>query len=155
MNFQISALAAQDFQHYFDMDAETLARHRGRRLIAGPKGGYPCRVSLADAEPGEELLLITFDHQAGDSPYRSSGPIYVRRNAETAQCPPGAVPEMLRRRLLSLRAYDDSHSIVHADVAEGTDLESVVARFFEDPAVAYIHVHNARPGCYDCRIDRA
>jgi len=155
MNFRIRALPARDFKPYFDMDAETLVRHQGRRLIAGPGGGYPCRVSLADAEPGEELLLIRFDHQTGDSPYRASGPIYVRRDAETAECPPGAVPVMLRRRLLSVRAYDESHFIVDADVVEGTGLESAVACFFENPAVAYLHVHNARPGCYACRIDRA
>ena len=30
-----------------------------------------------------------------------------------------------------------------------------VDRFFGDPRVRYLHLHNARPGCYNCRVDRA
>ena len=41
-----------------------------------------------------------------------------------------------------------------AEVVEGDALEALIARFFADESVAYLHVHNARRGCYACRIDR-
>ena len=65
------------------------------------------------------------------------------------------IPEQQRRRLLSVRAYDERHYIVDAEVAAGTELETLIERFFADPRVAYLHAHNARRGCYACRVDRA
>jgi hypothetical protein len=102
---------------------------------------------------GERVLLLPYCHQPGASPYRSSGPIYVRETAGRA-CPAvGEVPYMLRHRLLSFRAYDQFHMMVGAEVAEGRDLEAVVDGLLEPAGASYIHVHNAKPGCYTCRID--
>ena len=64
------------------------------------------------------------------------------------------VPPQQRDRLLSVRGYDDDGWMHDADVVEGTQLEAVIERFFKDPRLAYLHVHNARRGCYACRIDR-
>jgi hypothetical protein len=65
------------------------------------------------------------------------------------------VPESVRRRLLSIRSYDASGLMVDAEVAEGQELEHHVERFLTNPTVAYLHLHNARPGCYSCRLERA
>jgi Protein of unknown function (DUF1203) len=110
---------------------------------------------LADAEPGEQLLLLPFMHQPAETPYRASGPIFVRQGAVQEFPRVGEVPESIRSRLLSVRAYNYDHSIVDADVCEGRDLESVIDRFFVDTGVSYIHLHNARAGCYACRVERA
>jgi len=93
-------------------------------------------------------------HHDVPGPYRASGPIYVREHAVAAAPTPGELPVLLRHRLLSLRAYDAHGMLVDAEVCEGTALESVVTRLFADSAVAYLHVHNARPGCFMCRIER-
>ena len=45
--------------------------------------------------------------------------------------------------------------MLDADVVEGRDIESLIARFFADTRVACIHAHNARRGCYSGRIERA
>jgi hypothetical protein len=45
--------------------------------------------------------------------------------------------------------------ILDADVVDGQAMVPVVQRFFENPQVDYIHVHNAKRGCYSGRIDRA
>ena len=42
-----------------------------------------------------------------------------------------------------------------ADLFEGADLAAGIERLFADPAVAYLHAHYARRGCYAARIDRA
>ena len=81
-------------------------------------------------------------------------PIFVRRTATGTGVFVNEVPDQQRRRLLSVRAYDSGQQMVDADVAPGTELTSLIDRFFSQPEVAYLHVHNARRGCYACRVDR-
>ena len=152
--FRVRALPRGAFAELFALDDEALAARGIRRVVADSKPGYPCRVSLVDADPGERLLLLHHLHHDVPGPYRASGPIYVRELAATAAPLPGEVPDAVRGRLLSLRAYDDVGMLRDAEVAEGRDLERIVERMFADAQVSYVHVHNARPGCFSCRIDR-
>jgi len=153
--FRISALPLAPFAPLFGLDDDALARLGARRRIAREMPGYPCRVSLEDAEPGERLLLLTFEHHGVDSPYRASGPIYVREGAVQAEPAVNEVPLQLRRRLLSVRAYSAAGMMRDASVVEGADLEGAVETLFADPKVAYLHLHNAIPGCYAARVERA
>lgn len=155
MTFRATGLALSPFEALFALDDAELARRFMRRVVADTKPGYPCRVSLEDAEPGERLILLPFEHQDADSPYRSSGPIFVRERAGEAFDRVDVVPPVLHGRLLSLRAYDEAGLMVDADIVEGSDVEAAIERFFARDDVSYLHVHNARRGCYACRIDRA
>jgi hypothetical protein len=155
MSFRISALPAERFTELFALDDQALAARGAKRIVVEQKPGVPCRVSLADADLGEVAILVPFEHQPHDSPYRASGPIYVRQGAQQASPAPGTVPALLRSRMLSVRAYDPAHLMVDADVVDGPQVESLIDRLFDDPEVSYLHVHLARPGCYACRVDRA
>jgi hypothetical protein len=155
MAFRVVALPIESFRSLLTASADELRARGARRVVADSKPGYPCRVSLVDAEPGESLLLLPFTHHDVDTPYRASGPIFVREHAGTAALAPDEIPLMLRTRLLSIRAYDAQSMLVGADVVEGRDLDAHIARFFADAQVQYLHLHNARPGCYNCRVDRA
>ena len=152
--FRISALPQGEFEELFSLTDEALSTRGVKRYVANMKPGFPCRVSLEDAEPGERVILVPFCHQPASSPYRASGPIFVREGAVTAVVPPDTVPPVLRSRLLSIRAYDDNGLMVEADVVDGGDIESCLRRTFEHASVAYAHIHFARPGCYACRVDR-
>ena len=152
--FQVAALPAEMFAPLATLSPAELEARGVRRVVADSKPGFPCRVSLRDAEPGEPLWLLHHVHHDVPGPYRASGPIYVREHAVTAAPAPGEVPGMLRHRLLSLRAYDASGMLLAAELCEGAVLEPAVTRLFEDAGVAYLHVHNAKPGCFNCRIDR-
>jgi hypothetical protein len=152
--FQITALPRETFADLFALDDTALAGRDAVRVIAG-EGGYPCRVSLAEAAPGEELILANFEHQPASSPFRARHAVYVRRDAEQAAPLPGEVPVSLRKRALSLRAFDAAGMMVAADLAEGAEAEPVIERLLADPAVAYLHAHYAAHGCYAARIDRA
>jgi hypothetical protein len=121
------------------------------RVVADEPNSYPCRRCLQDAEEGEPMLLLGYDPFLGASPYAGPGPIYVHER----DCEPfegGGIPSQLTRRLLSVRAYDEHHMLVDADVIDGTSLEDAAQRLLE--GAAYLHVHNARPGCFAARIDR-
>ena len=154
-DYRVIALDPSQFAPLFDLDDQALLARGMRRVIADRHPGFPCRVSLVDAEPGEELLLLPFQHLDVDSPYRASGPIYVRRGAERAHPAPGEIPLQQSRRLLSVRAYDRNDLMREAEVCEGTQLDRVIRTMFEDPEIAFLHVHNAKPGCFACRVERA
>jgi hypothetical protein len=154
-SFRLVGLPYDTFAPLFDLDEQGLAARGMRRVVSDRNPGYPCRVSLRDSEPGEELLLLPYAHQPALSPYKASGPIYVRKGAERRIEPPGSVPDYVVRRLISVRAYDKADLIVDADVCAGGDAAGVIARFFSSPDVAYIHLHNARRGCFSCAAERA
>lgn len=154
--FRIHALPADTFRPLFALDDESLRARHARRVTADRTPGFPCRVSLADAEPGESLILVHHLHHDVDSPYRASGPVFVREGAVEAMPAIGEVPLQLRRRLLSVRGYATAGTAMHAmAVVEGEALAETIASMFADPAIDYLHLHNARPGCYAARATRA
>ena len=72
MDFRITGLSAEPFRHLFGLDDDQLAAHGARRMIADKKPGFPDRIELRDAEPGESVLLLNYTHQPADTPFRSS-----------------------------------------------------------------------------------
>jgi len=152
--FRCVALSSERFAAYFLLSDRELIERGARRMTVDAQPGYPCRVSLVDAEMGEAVLLLPFEHQSAHSPYRASGPIFVREQAVQAQPAIGEVPDALRRRLISVRAYDRAGMMVNADVIEGRVLQSAITGLFTHPDTEYLHLHNARPGCFACRVER-
>jgi hypothetical protein len=155
MSFQVSGLSGAQFAPLFGLSDAELSQRDIVRHTADTSTGFPCRVSLVDAAPGETLLLLNFEHLAVASPYRSRHAIYVREYAQDARVPPGVVPEVLGRRLLSVRAFDGRGMMLDADVVDGSAVVSVFERMLGVSRVGYLHVHNAKPGCFAARVDRA
>jgi hypothetical protein len=152
--FQLSGLPQAGFEPFFAMTDAELAGVGAMRLAADAPRGFPCRVSLVDAAPGEELILLPFEHQPEHTPFRASGPIFVRKQGKRRVCAPGEIPDYITSRLISARAYDASHLMQAADICEGRDAEQSITRMFADEAIAYIHLHFAPRGCFLCRVDR-
>ena len=116
--------------------------------------GYPCRVSLTDSKPSEELILVNFEHLPVDSPYRMRFAIFVREGDKTYDRV-DEVPEQLRKRMLALRAFDCQGMMAGFALVDGRDLEQAIDRLFRLPNAEYLHVHFAAPGCYAARVERA
>lgn len=142
------------FRHLHALDEAGLAALGAHRVGVDAKPSAPCRVTLEDAEIGEHVVLLGYVHQPADTPYRQQGPIFVRESGARFDRV-GAIPPALAMRPLSLRGYDESGMMVAADLVDGGVAETLIASFFADPAVAYIHAHYARRGCFAARIDRA
>jgi hypothetical protein len=153
-SFRLLALPSERFAALFHQSDAELEAIGARRMIVDENPGYPCRVSLTDAEVGETVMLVPFIHHDVSSPYRASGPIFVRKGATTANPRADEIPGMFRHRLLSIRGYDAAAMMVSAEVVNGADLEETIRRLFADENVDYLHIHNARPGCYNCRVVR-
>jgi hypothetical protein len=155
MSFRIKGLPAEAFEHLFALSDEDLAKHGALRRIADGRGpGYPCRVGLTDAQPGDELLLINYEHLPVDSPYRMRFAIFVRKG-DTTYDKLDEVPEQLRKRTLAVRAFDAAGMLVAFDLVEGRELERAIGKLFTRPSAEYLHVHFAAPGCYAARVERA
>ena len=155
MSFRITGLSPQSFRPLFGLSDEALAAKGIKRCVADAKPGFPDRVELRDAEPGETVLLINYTHQPADTPFRASHAIFVLEGAQSAYDRVGEIPEAMRSRTLSVRAFDAHHLMIQADLVDGRHLEGLIARMFGDPKVAYLHAHYAKWGCYAARIDRA
>jgi hypothetical protein len=152
MNFRITGLPAEKFSHLFALtDAELAAQGAVRKIADGP---HPCRISLTDAAPGDEVILTNYEHHAVASPYRMRFAIYVRPGEETFDGV-DTVPDQLRRRTLAVRGFDAHGMLRGWEIVEGIWLEEAIARQFADPAASYLHVHYAAPGCYAARVERA
>ena len=125
----------------------------GTSVVVTSPHTAPCRRCLTDIEPGEEAVLTRYDPFRVDSPYRGTSPVFVHAR----ECTPyvgAAVPDQQRRRLLSVRAYDDAAMMVDSEVVEGEQLEPLLTRLSGDGRTSFVHVHNARPGCFAVRVDR-
>ena len=155
--FRVSGISADVIDEIRHLPDDELKKHHVVRRIADRRPGFPCRVTLEDAQIGESVLLLDFEHLPGTSPYRSVGPIFVRESATETYSKINQIPGVFRvpDRLLSVRAYDESDMLVNAEVIESVAIDELIQQFFADASVHYIHAHNARPGCYSCRIDRA
>ena len=155
MTFRITGLPAERFSHLFALsDEELKAQGVVRRIADERTPGYPCRISLTDAQPGDTLLLVSYEHHAVDSPYRMRFAIFVREGEETFDAV-DQVPEQLRLRTLAVRAFDRDAMLIGSELIDGQELERAIERLFADFRARYLHIHFAAPGCYAARVVRS
>ncbi|CAM3936047.1 DUF1203 domain-containing protein [Pseudoalteromonas byunsanensis] len=154
-DFIIKALDLELFIPLMSLDDRALAAAGAKWVCVDSKPGFPCRVSLVEAQVGERVMLVNFVHLDTSSPYRSSGPIFVREQATTINLSVNEIPEVLHSRLLSLRGYSSSHDMIEAVTAQGGQLKLAMHNMFANPDVGYVQIHNANPGCFSCAAYRA
>ena len=155
MDFRIKGLPAAEFTPLSGLDEERLRELGVQRVRIDEPHSAPDRISLRDAEPGETVLLLNYEHLPVDSPYRSRHAIYVVEGEQRTYDEVNAVPAPMRRRLLSLRAFDAQGMMIDADVVDGSQVEPLIVRLLADARTAYVHAHYARRGCFAARIERA
>jgi len=155
VHYRITGLPAAPFVHLYDLSDQALARHGAMRCRVDAPAAYPDRIELRDAEVGESVILVNHLHQPADNAFRSSHAIFVLEGAVNSYDGVDQVPAVMRRRTLSLRAFDRDDFMVDADLCEGTEAERLIARLLTEPRVAYLHAHYARRGCYAARVERA
>lgn len=154
MSFIITGLAPEEFAPLARLSDEALAERGVIRRIADKKPGYPCRITLEDAEPGESVLLLNYESHSAPTPYRSAYAIYVRKDAEEARVYVDEIPPVFRGRPLSFRHFDKEGMLIGASLVLDGAAKDAIARAFDDPQTAYIDAHNAAHGCFAARIRR-
>jgi hypothetical protein len=155
VSFRIQGLDPAPFRHLNGLSDEELARFGAKRHVVDAKPGFPDRIEVRDLEVGETAILLNYEHQPADTPYRASHAIFVREGATQTADVVDEIPEVLRLRTISLRAFNEAGEMVDADLAEGRDLAALIERFLANPEVAYLHAHYAKRGCYAALVTRA
>lgn len=155
MAYVIRGLDAAPFAPLYGMSDGELAVQGAVRRRVDTKPGFPCRITLEDAEPGENVLLVNFEHLPVGNPYRSRYAVYVREGATRPAEFRDEVPEQLVSRLLSVRRFGTDDMLMAGEVIEGTDLDPLLRAWLADPATGFVHVHNAKPGCFAAEVRRA
>jgi len=154
MSFRVTGLNPAQFADLQALSDEALAVRGAKRVRVESKPAAPCRISLDDAEIGESVILLNYDHQPAETPYRQQGPIFVRETRERFDSV-DVVPPALARRTLSLRGFGTDHMMAVAVLSEGSDAKVAIENMLADPAVSYIHAHYATRGCFAALIERA
>jgi hypothetical protein len=155
MTYRISGLDPADFAALRGADEATLAAYNAVRVVAANKPGYPCRITLQDAEPGESLILLHHVTHDVATPYRSAYAIYVREAAEQAASYVDELPPVFANRPLAFRAFDATGMLRNAALAAPGDADATIRNLFEEPQIAYIDAHNAAHGCFAARVERS
>jgi hypothetical protein len=152
MSYRIVGLSPEPFADLFALsDAELSTRGAVRRVADG--AGYPCRISLSDAQLGDEVLLVNYEHHPVGSPYRMRFAIYVRQGEEQYDAV-DQIPEQLRKRTLAVRAFNADAMMIGHELIDGRQVEQAIERLLANPTAAYLHIHFASPGCYAARVER-
>ena len=154
MTYRIAGLDPSKFTHLIGLDEEELAAQGAVRMTADARPGFPCRITLDDAEIGETLLLVNHCSHDGDNPYRATHAIFVNESATEAAIYVDEVPPALDRRVLSLRAFDQAGMMTDAALAQPGEADAVIRGLLASDAVDHVDAHNATRGCFAARIDR-
>jgi len=155
MSFIITGLDVDQFKPLFGLSDEELNARGVIRQTADAKPGYPCRVTLEDAEPGETVLLLNYEHHQANTPYRSSYAIYVNESAAATRRTIDTLPGVLKNRPLALRRFNADGMLIGAALDTSGDPTGAIDTAFADPETGYIHIHNALYGCFAAEVKRA
>lgn len=153
--FLIQPLHDDDLTRLWQLSKTELATQNAQRIEVGSKPSYPCRISLEDAEIGETVIGVPYTFNKSKSFYQASGPIFMRQNVSPYRSKRGHVPTMLLSRLLSLRSYCVDGYLQTAEVIPGNKLADYLAEPERFSTTHYVHIHNARTGCYLCQAVHA
>jgi hypothetical protein len=122
-------------------------------VTADSPEGYPCRLCLRWAQPGERLILFPFASIAPGRPYSESGPIFVHAERCERYRLTNEFPAEFRRGR-AIRAYDSEQNMIAGEVVNGNEPEAVIEKLLQNQETAFLQVRSASRGCYTMGIER-
>ena len=154
MTYQINGLSPRLAKPFESVNDAKLATLGAVRMVATSKPGFPCRISLTNAEVGEEIILFHHISHDVDSPYRSAYAIFIRTGLTEAAHYTDEVPPIFQDRNLGMRAFGKDAMLKTAILSLPGNADKSIRELFELDEVAYIDVHNAAYGCFAARVER-
>jgi hypothetical protein len=153
MTYAITGLAPSSFSDLFALSDAELATRNAVWVEATSSPGFPCRISLEDAAVGEKVILLHHVSHDAPTPYRSAYAIYVRNVAQAGEYR-DCLPPVMQHRPLGMRGFDAAGMLRDARLAAPGQADEAIRSLFGNPAIAYIHAHNAAHGCFVAQVDR-
>jgi hypothetical protein len=154
MAYRISGLSPEPFAGLFGLSDEELAARGAVRMTADKKPGYPCRVTLEDAEPGEVVILVNHVSQPAATPFRASHAIFVREGVGEPSIYVDALPPVFDTRTIGLRGFDADGMLRDGLLALPGEADAKIRILFEKAEIASIHAHTATYGCFVAHVER-
>ena len=132
--------------------------HHGNnvKIFNSERGGLPCRRCLNETAGGEDVLLGSYSLLRPGGVYWTPSPIFVH----TGQCrrydAVDHIPDIVRRRLVSLRAYGEDDMVLYdlGVISDGRAIDAPLQHILADARCSYVNIHTAKPGCMLCRVER-
>jgi hypothetical protein len=123
--------------------------------VSGP--GFPCRHCLEETSAGEEVVLLSYQPLARQTPYAGRGPIFICAADCHGYRGIDAIPKIVAGRTVNLRAYDAAGRMLyeHARLSNGGEAKTLIAAMLSDDKVAEVHAHTALHGCFLCKFVRS
>lgn len=121
-----------------------------RRMTVTPSGAFPCRHCLELGQPGETMLLGSYNLPRPLGIYWTPSPIFLHADdCPRAETLDQIAPIIRLNPLVSVRAYDAADQCLYdlGQVCDGADVDAPLDRALSDPRTAFVNVHTARPGC--------
>lgn len=128
-----------------------------KTMIATEDGGFPCRVCLRYAAPGESVLLGSYNLPKPQGLYWTPSPIFVHAEPCTPYQGTDELPDIIRRNaLVSVRVYDAEGMVLYdlGQVSDGGQADVPLARALADARTSFVNIHTARPGCLLSRVEK-
>jgi len=113
------------------------------------------RDQLRRANPGERLILCSYQAIALPSAFAEIGPIFISADAPALTAFRDELPTGYFNRTFALRAYDAGDRIVASTLVNPAEAPAKFAEFLSRTDVAFLHARFAGHGCFAARIDRA
>jgi len=123
-------------------------------MVANAPTAYPCRHCLRWAQPGERVILFSFESIAPGYPYSETGPIFVHEQSCTRYAVADAYPDEFRMGRV-LRAYDRRNNMIDAVVTNGEEPETMIERLLQNPETEFLQARSVSRGCFTFKIERA
>ena len=153
MTYRITGLDPAPFRQFFGLPDEQLAEQGIVRMTVNSPT-FPCRVSLADREPGECVLLLNHVSHDVANPYRASHAIFVTEGLTEPTEYVDEIPPVFEKRILSLRGFDADGMMADAILTQPGEADAGIRQLFQNPNIETIHAHNATRGCFSAKIER-
>ncbi|TKI02525.1 DUF1203 domain-containing protein [Martelella alba] len=154
MSYIITGLNGREFKHLYGLSDDELKGYGAIRIKVDNYPAYPDRITLEDIPVGENGILLNHTYLDGPSPYRGSHAIFIWEGKIEPAVLQDCLPEVMRKRIMSLRAFDENDMLINASVVSGEEVEEEIFRMFGIAQTEYILAHNAKQGCFSCKITR-
>ncbi len=153
--FRCIAMPTEDAARFRETGRDDRGNALIRRTVDGP--GFPCRHCLRLGEPGEEMLLGSWDLTRPIGIYWTPSPIFLHaRDCARFGEEDAIAPTVLANAIVSVRSYDADQLCLYdlGQVCAGEDVEAPLMRALSDPRTRFVNIHTARPGCWLAGAER-
>lgn len=123
--------------------------------VESATGFGPCRYCLRTFREGkEDRVLFTYNAFAGTDLTPLPGPVFIHHKS-CARYVSDGFPEALKKIDLLLEGYDSTGRVIELENPGIGKAEDSILNILCNDDVAFVHIRNAKAGCYVARVERS